>query len=96
MPTLNARAAGKRIMQKILLFILLLVGIYFVRRAITRRDADTTHPRTGRPGSPGATERIESMHACAHCGLVVPRSECVEADGVLYCGSEHAQLGPRG
>ncbi|MBX9848279.1 MAG: hypothetical protein K2X64_03225 [Rhodocyclaceae bacterium] len=47
------------------------------------------------PGPPPARPTAsETMHACAHCGLNVPASEVLMADGHAYCSDAHRQLGP--
>lgn len=45
-------------------------------------------PRRVRP-SRGEGDKIEDMVRCAHCGVHLPRSEGVLADGKYYCSAEH-------
>lgn len=78
-------------MRNLLIFILILVGVWWVRRALTRpRDGD---------GAPGARRRSlnepERMVACAHCGVHVPESEVVREGEAVYCCEEHRRLGVR-
>ncbi|HTH94463.1 MAG TPA: PP0621 family protein [Rhodocyclaceae bacterium] len=40
------------------------------------------------------TSTGERMQACAHCGLNVPESEILSADGFAYCCDAHLKLGP--
>lgn len=82
-------------MRNLLLFVLLLIAIFYIRRALRRT------PGRGN-GGPGRSEgsarealQAERMVACAHCGLHVPESESVQADGVHYCSGEHRRLGAR-
>lgn len=75
-------------MQKLLLFILLLVGIYFLRRALAAKS------RGGADKAQAPAPDGESMLACSRCGVLVPRSEGVSESGHFYCGAEHARLGP--
>lgn len=39
-----------------------------------------------------AERQFVPMVRCAHCGLHLPSSEAVAADGRLYCCQEHARL----
>jgi len=85
--------------RNILLFILFLIGLYYVRRALRRPGAPG--PQAGRQDDEPAPQRgapvaeIEQMVACAHCGLHVPESESVRGGGSFYCSEEHRRLGPR-
>lgn len=83
-------------MRNLLLFVLLLLGIWWVRRALSSSDRQT--PGAEQDQHPHATPPhgdAERMRACAHCGVLVPESEGVSAAGAFYCGPEHARLGPR-
>ena len=72
-------------MRTLILFLLLLAGIYFARRLLAR----TGEGLRRRQSRPAASER---MVACAHCGLHVPESEAVIVDGVGFCSAEHRRL----
>jgi uncharacterized protein len=67
-------------------YLLLAAFIYFVytwlRRAGTRGRAAGAAPQ-------------ENMVACAHCGVHLPQSDSVSADGRSYCGDEHRVAGPK-
>ncbi len=96
-------------MRNLLLFILFLVGLFFVRRALRRtlggfggRKDDRAEGgfdgATGaRPGAEAPREMLEAeqMVACAHCGLHVPESEGVRGNGAFFCSDEHRRLGVR-
>jgi uncharacterized protein len=69
----------------ILLALAVLVLVWLVRRALAGPRAGTRKV----PGAPG------DLVACAHCGVLVPRTEAREAAGAQYCNEEHARLGPR-
>lgn len=74
-------------MGRVLFFVLLGVALYVAfrlwRLAQRRRDlADS--------GDPGRAS--EPMISCAHCGLNVPRSEAVVADGRWFCSESHRRL----
>lgn len=78
-------------MRNLLIFVLILAGIWWIRRALSKPRSDASQPgqATGREG--GAPER---MVACAHCGIHVPESESVQGSGgAFYCCDEHRRLG---
>lgn len=82
-------------MRNLLLFILVLVAIWWVRRALRKLR--------GGPGSPGAAgdarrrspDQIEPMLACKQCGVHVPESEGVRDGDAFYCCEEHRRLAAR-
>jgi uncharacterized protein len=75
-------------MGKLLVLILLVVvGAWLVRRAIRRMNAP-------HGGSSQASAVREELVRCAHCGLLLPRSEARPSAGEIYCCEEHARLGP--
>jgi uncharacterized protein len=69
----------------ILLALAVLILVWLVRRALGQRQGDA-------PKVPGARGELV---ACAHCGVLVPRSEARDAAGAQYCSEDHARLGPR-
>ena len=72
-------------MRNLLLFIVALIGVWWIRRALRK-------PRDEAPGSqPGAAgpQAPERMLACNHCGLHVPQSEGVTVGERFYCCEEH-------
>ncbi|MDH3318514.1 MAG: PP0621 family protein [Betaproteobacteria bacterium] len=69
----------------ILLALAVLILVWLLRRAFGGRQAD----------APAASGAPGELVACAHCGVLVPRSEARNAAGAQYCGEEHARLGPR-
>lgn len=91
-------------MRNLLVFVLVLIGIFYVRRALRRSDgrrggggaapggADTSERETARPER---TVEVEQMVACAHCGLHVPESEGIRGVGGIFCSEAHRRLGPR-
>ena len=72
-------------MGKLLVLILLgVLAVWLVRRALRASQ------------SAGASEKQavqQDLVRCARCGVHLPRSEARQADGLLYCGEEHARLG---
>jgi uncharacterized protein len=76
-------------MSKLLLFLLALVAIYLVRKSLKgERRAEPVEPVSRRP-------QVETMSACAHCGVLVPQSEGVRSLQGFFCCAEHQALGPR-
>ena len=84
-------------MRNLLLFILILIVVWWVRRALQRpgglfgalrgrASGEQPGKRTGDP---------ERMVACAHCGVHVPESECVRDADAAYCCADHRRLGVR-
>ena len=73
-------------MSKLLLFLLILVGIYLFRRSVLRPPGQA--PRMG-SAPPPESDRAERMIECAHCGLHVPESEAVAGDGLTFCSEAH-------
>ena len=84
-------------MRNIALFILFLIGLFYVRRALRGGQKPTAGPPPGAPEASRAEARgeIEQMVPCAHCGLHVPESEGVRGAGGFFCSEEHRRLGPR-
>ncbi len=96
-------------MRNLLLFVLFLVGLFFVRRALRRtlgglagRKEEGFGSGAGgaagaRPGAEAPREMLEAeqMVACAHCGLHVPESEGVRGSAGFFCSEEHRRLGVR-
>ena len=70
-------------MRYLVLIALVVLAVWLLRRAL--RDKT---PPPARPAVEG------ELVACARCGLNLPRAEAREAAGRLYCGEEHARLGP--
>ena len=66
----------------LLIALAVLALVWLVRRALRARRA---------PPPPPPAELI----GCAHCGVLLPRTEARAADGRHYCSEEHARLGPR-
>ena len=89
-----ASRLGKfRIVRNLLLFVLALIGIWWVRRALNR-PRDGSAP-AGRPGSGRNNGGLERMLGCDHCGVHVPESEGVRDGDRFFCCEEHRRLGAR-
>ena len=79
-------------MRSLLIFILVLVAIWWVRRALSRFGS-------GGPRADGKrrsrADEPEQMVGCAQCGLHVPESEGVREGKDFFCCEEHRRLGVR-
>jgi uncharacterized protein len=73
-------------MRYLVLLLLALAAVWLVRRAL--RGPRAAPP----PAGPAASNELVS---CAHCGVHLPRAEARLAGDRVYCGDEHARLGPR-
>ncbi|MGC2519028.1 MAG: PP0621 family protein [Burkholderiales bacterium] len=71
-------------MSKLLLLIVAVVVIYILIKGAAR-NRDTSAVSAG-------TAAAESMVPCAQCGVNLPRSEALEAQGRFYCSEEHRRL----
>ena len=70
----------------LILAVLVLAGVWLVRRALARSEGGEAAPRSSKP--------VEDLVRCAHCGVLLPRAEARDAGGATYCGDEHARRGP--
>ena len=70
-------------MAKLLLLVIAAAVVYFLVTAFARKRAASSAPPP-----------VETMVACAHCGLNLPRGEALEAAGRFYCSEEHRRTGP--
>ena len=70
----------------VVLILLVVAAAWLIRRALrraSRTDAEKQPP-------------VQSdLVRCAHCGMHLPRAEARLAGDHVYCGDEHARLGPR-
>jgi uncharacterized protein len=73
-------------MRYLVLLLLALAAVWLVRRAM--RGPQAAPP----PADAAAPNELVS---CAHCGVHLPRAEARLAGDRVYCGDEHARLGPR-
>ncbi|HSD38749.1 MAG TPA: PP0621 family protein [Rhodocyclaceae bacterium] len=79
-------------MRNLLLFLLILIGVYYLRRLLAGGKPDDA--KVAQSGAATQSQEAEQVLPCAHCGLLVPASEGVEAEGQFFCSSEHLRLGP--
>lgn len=72
-------------MAKLLVFLLVIVGIYFLIRA-----NKASNPRPKPPATDGAPE---VMVRCAHCGVHLPHDEAIFEGERAFCCEEHRRVG---
>ncbi len=95
-------------MKYLLLLAVVLGVVWWLRRALPderERGERTAQRRPWWSRRPPAREepqastrsavREEALVACAHCGVLLPKSDAVEGEGGFYCCDEHRRLGPR-
>jgi uncharacterized protein len=81
--------------RNLLLFILILVAVWWVRRAL-RKPGDGDGARSPQGGRNAPTpDEPEPVIACAYCGVHVPESEGVRSGDDFFCCNEHRRLGVR-
>ncbi|MBX7229923.1 MAG: hypothetical protein K1X48_09990 [Burkholderiaceae bacterium] len=73
-------------MGRIVIYLLLIVvALIVLRIASTQAQRRKAQFKNNRPTPVSA----ESMHACALCGVLSPKSTCIEEQGQLFCSIEH-------
>ena len=83
-------------MRNLLIFILILIVVWWVRRAVQRLAEDSRERREQKAQRAQSAKQVpERMVSCEHCGLHVPESEGVRADGRFFCSDAHRRLGVR-
>lgn len=65
-----------------LLFLLAVVAVIYLLIRSYRRSPPAS-PRSAAPG--------EDMVRCAQCGIHLPRSEAIQADGEFFCSQAHRE-----
>lgn len=70
-------------MGRLLFFLLLALLVYLAVKSFSR------------PAKKQARRGTERMVHCEHCGLYLPESEAVRADGHTYCSAEHQRIAKR-
>ncbi len=83
-------------MRNLLIFILVLIVVWWARRAMQRFAEESRARREQKAQRAQAAKQVpERMLSCEHCGLHVPESEGVRADGRFFCSDAHRRLGVR-
>jgi len=65
-------------MGRLLLILAIVAALYLLVRSFRKQG-----PRQDR------VDAVEDMVRCAQCGVHLPRSEGIEADGQFFCSAEH-------
>jgi uncharacterized protein len=88
--------------RALILGIALFILLWLIRRAFTARGPGrgSSAPGAGGEAAPGsadapAAETLTELVECAHCGVLLPQSEALLAEGRTYCSQEHMRLGAR-
>lgn len=90
--------------RALILGIALFILLWLIRRAFTARGpgrgssapgaGGEAADRSGSADAPAA-ETLTELVECAHCGVLLPQSEALLAEGRTYCSREHMRLGAR-
>ena len=69
-------------MSRLIFIIVIVALVYWLFKSYTRKlnKPDQEQP----PGT-------QDMVSCAYCGIHLPKSESVSADGKYYCCAEHSR-----
>lgn len=85
-------------MGKILFWVIVIIGGLLAARLLAHYSAqnraengDAKQMKRQR----AEKKPLESMVRCEHCGIHLPRSEAVMAEGRIWCSQDHAKLGMR-
>jgi len=65
-------------MSRLLLLVVIAAVVYLLIRSYRRKSEAADKEAVA-----------EDMVRCAHCGVHLPRSESIQADGRFYCSTEH-------
>lgn len=82
-------------MGKILFWALVIICVLFVARLLAHQSSKRVKQAQRTREQAVAQAPSEQMVRCAHCGIHLPRSDALLADGRTWCGAEHARLGPK-
>ncbi len=85
-------------MGKILFWVVVIFGGLLAARLLAHYNAQNRmEDGEAKPAKRRRPEKkpLESMVRCEHCGIHLPRSEAVMADGRIWCSQDHAKLGMR-
>jgi len=82
-------------MGKLVLWVAVIAAVYLAYKLtlVSQRRSERA-ARRAREGDARAL-RGEPMRRCAHCGVHLPESEALAAEGRHYCSQAHLAAGPR-
>jgi uncharacterized protein len=72
----------------LVVLVVVVVGLWMLLGRTTRRGADRDTKRAPPPVA------AQTMVACAHCGVHLPRSDAVADGALVYCSEAHRIAGP--
>jgi uncharacterized protein len=73
-------------LRLVLLIAAVVLLVWLVRSA---RRADKPAPPTPRDSGAERGAARDTMVACAHCGVHLPRGDALESGGLHFCGEPH-------
>ena len=73
----------------IVVVVLVVLAVWLIRRALRASRPEVKIKESAPPVQ-------QDLVRCARCGVHLPRGEARQAEGLLYCGEEHARLGAGG
>ncbi len=62
--------------------LILLAVVFYILYSLVKKQKTVPPPAM----------REEEMVRCAHCGIHLPRSECILSGGEIFCSDEHRRL----
>jgi len=75
-------------MTRLLLIALAVIALFWLLRGARSRGK-----RGGQ--SRGSPPPLADLVACSHCGVLLPESDALEAEGRRFCCEEHRRAGVR-
>lgn len=78
-------------MSRLFLLLAIVAVVYLLVRSYRCRDTSSSYRKNvSGENIPGQDKpAAEDMVRCAHCGVHLPKSESVQAEGKSFCGAEH-------
>lgn len=81
-------------MKLVIVLVAVLLLVWLILGSVRRRSKDVRHDRPA-PDAARPPTQLEGMVACAHCGVHLPTSLALVAQGQAYCSALHREGGPR-
>ena len=81
-------------MTRLVLIALAVVALFWLLRGARTRAGRGGGPQPASPAAPAAPPTPDLI-ACARCGVLLPQSDTLEADGRRFCCEEHRRAGAR-
>jgi uncharacterized protein len=80
--------------RNLLIFLLVLFGVWWVRRALSGAKRGRGTDESAAQQAQAENRSVEHMVECAHCGVHVPEVEGVRDGARFYCSEAHRLAGP--